>query len=575
MREHEVPTHVQAEDKVLLWFTFPQIVAVTAVCALSYGAYRYAPMGPSSVRIALAVMLCLAGIAVVVGKIGGRRLPMVAADLLKYRLGSRRYAGTVSQLVRGEPPQQVKPDGSAEGPLKVLARSARRALRRLRRKKRREAERRNGRMPFGPRGWFARRARKGRDREEARGHRRKGGAPKNRKPKVPKGLPAALAIVLVAGAVGTAPQGALAQEYWRDEIGFEMREPVPGRRIFVEGLTVTDDRAEVSLRAATGLDLRLRAYGGPDGVRPVFSGSARLEEGEGIDYAIPLDGNSPSITVSWEDEVGEAGAVALHSDRIPFPLPSAEGGLCRVRLKSLGWSPGAVRGSVESECETSVQEAISLQTVSGHVSVIETAVLDADVTAVTGTVTVASGTSTASAAFVPNGEAPFRIDVPSGLADHPVSVTVEISGSLSIPVPPLTRLTHHSERIETRVQSVSLLRPGTTREVSKRVRVEHPDGTFSTETITATLSIPAETVQQDVTLTIVHPERVEAKTVQRQPEIRTRHESHALTSAVWSDDPYQILALPEPEPEGPPAGQSAVDDEPEFWSELFGWEWPW
>ena len=23
MREHEVPTHVQAEDKVLLWFTFP------------------------------------------------------------------------------------------------------------------------------------------------------------------------------------------------------------------------------------------------------------------------------------------------------------------------------------------------------------------------------------------------------------------------------------------------------------------------------------------------------------------------------------------------------------------------
>ena len=47
MREHEVPTHVQAEDRVLLWFTFPQIVAMTAVCALSYGAYRYAPVGPS------------------------------------------------------------------------------------------------------------------------------------------------------------------------------------------------------------------------------------------------------------------------------------------------------------------------------------------------------------------------------------------------------------------------------------------------------------------------------------------------------------------------------------------------
>ena len=46
MREHEVPTHVQAEDKVLLWFTFPQIVAVVAVCAVSYGAYHYLPFGP-------------------------------------------------------------------------------------------------------------------------------------------------------------------------------------------------------------------------------------------------------------------------------------------------------------------------------------------------------------------------------------------------------------------------------------------------------------------------------------------------------------------------------------------------
>ena len=68
MREHEVPTHVQAEDRVLLGFTFPQIVAVTAVCAISYGAYRYAPVGPSEVRMALAVVLGLVGIAMVVGQ---------------------------------------------------------------------------------------------------------------------------------------------------------------------------------------------------------------------------------------------------------------------------------------------------------------------------------------------------------------------------------------------------------------------------------------------------------------------------------------------------------------------------
>ena len=89
MTEHEVPTHVQAEDRVILWVTFPQVVAITAVCALSYGAYRYAPVGPPQVRLGLSVVLALFGIAMVVGKVGGRRLPAVAADLLRFGLGPR------------------------------------------------------------------------------------------------------------------------------------------------------------------------------------------------------------------------------------------------------------------------------------------------------------------------------------------------------------------------------------------------------------------------------------------------------------------------------------------------------
>ena len=93
MQAHEVPTHVQAEDRVLLGFTFPQVVAVTAVCALSYGAYRYAPVGSSEVRIGIAVLFGLIGLAAVVGKVGGRPLPLVVADLLKYRLGARLLRG--------------------------------------------------------------------------------------------------------------------------------------------------------------------------------------------------------------------------------------------------------------------------------------------------------------------------------------------------------------------------------------------------------------------------------------------------------------------------------------------------
>ena len=146
MREHEVPTHVQAEDRVLLGFTFPQVVAVVAVCAISYGAYRYAPVGPSEVRMALAVVLGLVGVAMIVGKIGGRRLPLVAADLLRYRLGARRYAGPVAQLVRSEPPAPVQPVKSGPGPLRLMVRKARHSLRRPRKKTHKDRERRNGRM---------------------------------------------------------------------------------------------------------------------------------------------------------------------------------------------------------------------------------------------------------------------------------------------------------------------------------------------------------------------------------------------------------------------------------------------
>ncbi len=109
MREHEVPTHVQAEDRVLLWFTFPQIVAVVAVCALSYGAYRYAPVGPSEVRMAIAVLFGLWSASPwrweggrEAAAPGGRRPAQVPAG------SARRYVGAPSQLVRSEPPAPVQ-----------------------------------------------------------------------------------------------------------------------------------------------------------------------------------------------------------------------------------------------------------------------------------------------------------------------------------------------------------------------------------------------------------------------------------------------------------------------------------
>ena len=577
MREHEVPTHVQAEDRVLLGFTFPQIVAVTAVCAISYGAYRYAPVGPSEVRMALAVLFGLVGVAMVVGKIGGRRLPLVAADLLKYRLGARVYAGPVSQLVRAEPPAPAQPVKSGPGPLSLMAKRAGRGLARLRKKgkTRKNKERRNGRMR-----WFGKRRGKDGGRDQRHDHRAETLQSRRRKPRM--GWIPVVALAVLMAAVVTVPQSALADDHepWRDEIDFEVTEPVEGRRIFVEGLTVSGDRAAVTLRAATALDIRVRAFGGPQGTWLRFWGSASPAEGESIDYSLPLNGPAPSFTVSWEDNLGQAGALTVKDEQIPYPLPEIDGELCDLRMTSLGWTPGAVSGVITSECAAVVEERVELQMVAGHASVTETSLMDAQVTAVTGTVAAATGASHASVAFVPEAETRFRLPIGDGQAFHAVSVDVSLEASLSIPIPPLTQLTHHPEWVEQVTRTVHLHRPGDSDYDSETVTVTCDDDTESSAATTASATatayayVPSATIAKEVTVDVLHKEHVRAETVERSPIARTRDETLALASGIGSDDPYEVLALPEPEPEEPPAEQEPADSLRQ-WFDLLGWEWPW
>ena len=572
MREHEVPTHVQAEDRVLLGFTFPQIVAITAVCALSYGAYRYAPVGPSEVRMAIAVVFGLVGVAMIVGKIGGRRLPLVAAELLKYRLGARRYAGAVSQLVRSEAPAPPQPVKSGPGPFRLMARRSKRVLRRLRGRRKRKGkdkDRRGERRPFRPHGWFGKRRKSGGDHL---GHRAET-LESRRNPRT--GWVSVVAVVLVAMAA-TVPQAVLADghEPWRDEIEFEIAEPVEGRRIFVEALTVSGDRAAVTLRAATDMDIRVRAFGGAEGASLRFWGSATLAEGERIDYSLPLHGPVPSFTVSWEDALGQAGALTIEHDRIPYPLPEAEGELCDLRMTSLGWTPGAVTGVVESECVTRIEHPVELQTVAGHESVTETALMDAQATAITGTLAATTGASTASVPFVAGGETRFRLDVPTGEAIHDITVDVGLEAALRIPIPPLTHLTHHPERVEQVTKTVHLHRPGDSDSDSETATATCEDGATASATATAYAYVPSATIAKEVTVDVLHPEHVKAETVEREPLTRTREEMLSLASGVGSDDPFAALVVPEPEPEDPPAEQEPADGL-RGWFERLGWEWPW
>ena len=569
MREHEVPTHVQAEDRVLLGFTFPQVVAVMAVFALSYGAYRYAPVGPSEVRMALAVLFGLVGVAMVVGKIGGRRLPLVAADLLKYRLGARRYAGQTAQLVRAEPPAPPQPVKTGPSPIRLMVRKARRGLRRQRKKTRQSRERRNGRMR-----WFGKR--RGKDGGNRQRHDNMAETLEIRRRKPHRGFLAIAALAVLAAAVMTVPQAALADDHepWRDEIDFEVTEPVTGRRIFVEGLTVSGDRAAVTLRAATALDIRVRAFGGPQGNWLRFWGSASLAEGERIDYSLPLRGPAPSFTVSWEDTLGQAGALTVKPEQIPYPLPAALGELCDLRLTSLGWTPGAVSGVIESECVTHTDHPVELQMVAGHQSVTETSLMDGQVTAVTGTVAAATGASQASVSFVPGGETTFRLPIGDGQAIHAVSVDVSLEASLRIPIPPLTQLTHHPERVEQVTRTVYLHRPGDSDSDSETATATCEDGATASATATAYAYVPSATIAKQVTVDVLHKEHVKAETVERSPITRTRGETMSLASAIGSDDRFEALVLPEPEPEEPPAEQEPADGL-RGWFDLLGWEWPW
>ena len=528
MREHEVPTHVQAEDKVLLWFTFPQIVAVVAVCALAYGAYHYLPFGPMAVRLAVGLLIGVVGIAMTVGKVGGRGLPLVAADLLKFNLGARRYAGFPAQLVITEPPlpAEAKPD-----PLRLLAKKAASGVSRAV-----KAARRKGRAPFRPHSWFGKRRRpKDGDRGKALNPEDKGKRPWGRFLAVAAlGL---LAVVLLPSAVLADDPDDEAPGWRLDEIYFVPPDPVPGRRIFIERLAVSGDTANVTLRAAHDLQLQGRVYGGREGKTLRMGVNSSFRAGESRSYNLTLNGPSPSFTFSWKDSLGRSGAVSLKSRQIPYPLPQADGGLCDLEVTSLEWTPGAITGVIASECIAETRQEIALPVYGGHFSQTAPALLDAAVTRIAGRVNLVAGSHRATASFVPGGQTRFRLPIANEKADHRLEITAELTATLNVPLPPMLQTTHHPARTDV---------------YTRRVRCRCGESTTT----------------KTVRIRVYHPEHVRAVEVQRAPVTPTRTESIPLAASVGADDPYVGLYVPPAKPPPPKAEQTPVGDS--SW-----WNWPW
>ena len=536
MREHEVPTHVQAEDKALLWFTFPQIVAVVATCAVAYGVYRYFPFGPSGLKLGIAILLGIIGIAMTVGKVGGRGLPLVAADLLKFNLVARRYAGSPSELAVSEPPPQpeAKPD-----PLRLLAKKAAGGVGRAV-----KAAKRQGRRPFRPHSWFG----KGRRSQNADANRPQTQTEDHKRGRRPWGRFLAVAGLLVLTIVAL-PSSALADDpdenpygdAWRlGEIYFEPPDPVPGRRVYVERLAVSGDTAAVTLRAAHDLDLKGRVFGGRTGRTLKMGFNTSLAAGQSKSYNLTLDGPLPSFTFSWQDALGRSGATSLKSHQIPYPLPSAQGELCDLEVTSLEWTPGQITGVVASECVTETRHEEDLPVYGGHFSQSVQAMLDATVTGIAGTVTVTWGGHSATATFVADGETVFTLPVANARVVNELEITADLTATLNVPRPPMLQTVHHPARTDVYTRRV---------------------------TCTCGESRTVKTVR----IYVHHPEHVRATEHRRADVTRTRPETVPVVSdlGLGADAPYQALYVPPPTPEPPKAEQTPVGGST-WWS----WLWP-
>ena len=192
----------------------------------------------------------------------------------------------------------------------------------------------------------------------------------------------------------------------------------------------------------------------------------------------------------------------------------------------------------------------------GHRSVTETTAMDAQVTAVTGTAAATTGASHTSVAFVPGGETSFRLPIGDGQAIHAVTLDVSLEASLRIPIPPLTQLTHHPERVEQVTKTVHLLRPGDSDSDSETATATCDDGATSSATATAYAYVPSTTIAKEVTVDVLHKEHVRAEVVERSPITRTRAESLTLASPWGRTPPSRYWSCPSPSRKSRPPSRS-------------------
>ena len=222
------------------------------------------------------------------------------------------------------------------------------------------------------------------------------------------------------------------------------------QRLFIEGWKVRGNEAELTLRAATSLEVQVTTETW-DRYRPFFNQGV-LYRGEPRRYTIPLTANHKAIVISWRDALGNAGIRVLDQGNLPYPLPGLETTDCGLSMTEVGWKQGDVSGRLSSACNKQVEEVVEATVLTDpadpSASVSRKLLLDADVTDMSGDVHLsasAGGTDT-SLAFARDGSMPFGLSVPRQDRTYQLSLKADLTSTRVIPLPGRVDLTHNEEQ---------------------------------------------------------------------------------------------------------------------------------
>ena len=404
MIEHEVPTHLQTEDKLLLNLTFPQLAALMAIGASSYAAWHLLPWGMQA-KIASIAATALVGVILTVLKVGGRRLPMIAVDIVKYYSRPRYYRGPISHLVRSGPPAVAGPSDGLETSADGLPGKGR-YLNRVTK-------------------WFRSRGMQLRESRGAKG---------------PMG-PSLVTVLALSAIMAALPQltyadGPMHGESWGPtELEFIPPPDAPGRRIYIEGGAVAEGTLTLIIKAAANAEVYPTA-GAADGDRetrtlPQFT----LYEGTTRSLKFPLIGNEPWLFLAWQDDRGYRGGFGLTHHQFPYPLPAARASHCDIAFARFAWTRESITGVLRSECPQEVSALVNPATHAGAIEMeLPGTVLPHRVGRRSGTMVVSipeMDITRSDISWTGQEETHFSLPAPRRIGRHQIGVSLETETSLA------------------------------------------------------------------------------------------------------------------------------------------------